>query len=70
MAEPQRFWMVQGDGPARYRHETRCGAEVEAKRLAATSPGTTFYVMEAVAAYRKVDVERFDLRGDDEEIPF
>ena len=54
----QQFWMVQGDGPARVRHSVRAIAEREAQRLARESPGTVFYVMEAVAAHRKVDVER------------
>lgn len=70
MAEPLIFWMVHGDGPTSYRHDSRASAEAEAHRLARTNPGTAFFVMEAVAAYRKVDVERFSLRPDDEEIPF
>lgn len=70
MGEPQRFWMVHGDGPTNYRHDSLGSAEVEARRLARANPGTAFFVMEAVAAYRKVDVERFSLRPDDEEIPF
>lgn len=70
MAEPQIFWMVHGDGPARYRHDSRASAEEEAYRLARANPGTAFFVLEAVSAYRKVEVERFSLRPDDEEIPF
>lgn len=72
MTQPRRFWMVQGDGPATYRHDNLHSAEKEAQRLARMNPGCTFYVMEAVAAHRRVDVERFSLRADDngEEIPF
>ena len=54
----KQFWMVQGDGPARVRHSLRAVAEREAQRLARENPGTEFYVMEAVAGHRKIDVER------------
>lgn len=68
----QRFWMVKGSGPSSYHHESLEGAEREAERLAAENPGRIFYVLEAVAAFRKVAVERVSLRpdADDPEIPF
>lgn len=72
--DPHRFWMVSGDGPASYRHLSQASAEEEAQRLARLHPGRAFFVMEAIAVHRKVDVERRDLRGDvpknDDEIPF
>lgn len=61
--------MVSGDGPTNYRHPTEESAETEAKRLAAQHPGTTFFVLRAVAKYRKVDVERTILDYPDN-IPF
>ena len=70
MTDPQRFWMVQGGGPASYRHDSRTSAEAEARRLALTSPGQMFFVMEAVAAIVRRDVEYISLRPDDEELPF
>lgn len=67
---PQRFWMVQGDGPARYRHYTRASAETEAHRLARENPGRIFFVLETVSAVRRRDVDYISFRPDDEEIPF
>lgn len=66
----QPFWMVQGAGPATVRHSTRQLAEMEARRLARENPGHEFYVMEAVAGHRKINVERIEFRGDDEDIPW
>ena len=68
--KPSRFWMVQGSGTARFRHESRAQAEAEATRLALSNPGETFFVMEAVAAVRRQDVEYTSLRPNDEETPF
>ncbi|MGD9862542.1 MAG: hypothetical protein AB7S99_04950 [Pseudodonghicola sp.] len=67
-----QFWMVKGDGPTTYRHDSQASAEAEAQRLARLNPGQIFFVMEAVAAHRHIAVERISLRGrvDDEEIPF
>lgn len=71
MTKPERFWMVKGAGPASACHGSRAGAEREAERLARQNPGTLFYVLEAVACHRRVDVERIALDGrDDPEIPF
>ncbi len=70
--QPRKFWMVSGDGPSRLRHPDRLSAEVEAQRLARANPGTPFFVMEAIAVHRKVDVERIDL-GDAphvDDVPF
>ncbi len=76
MHTPQVFWMVKGAGPANAIHPTRKSAEQEAQRLASANPGTTFYVMQAMAAHRKVDVDRYDLSeaaeyaAEEEMIPF
>ena len=75
MMEPTRFWMVHGDGtgPTNHRHEFRDQAEHEAKRLARQCPDTVFYVLEAVDAYVKVDVQQMAIRDSavsDDEIPF
>lgn len=74
MTQPAKFWMVKGGGPASATHGSREAAEREADRLARLSPGTLFFVLEAVACHRRVDVERiaFDRKPgpDDPEIPF
>lgn len=69
---PARFWMVKGAGPTSCCHDTLDSAEREAARLARAFPGARFFVLEAVACHRKVDVERIDLRAtdDDQELPF
>lgn len=70
--QPKPFWMVKGAGPASAIHHSRGAAEAEAQRLARLHPGNEFFVMEAVAVHRKVDVERIVLRhdADYEELPF
>lgn len=60
---PSRYWLVHGFGPANCRHETYESAAFEAKRLARLSPGETFTVLEAVKAFRKVDVEEMAISG-------
>lgn len=80
MQKPKRFWMVHGDGtgPTNYRHEAYQHARNEAKRLARQCPDTTFYVLEAVSAHVKIDVQDMTIQGsspsalpvDDDEIPF
>lgn len=75
MGDQKQFWMVKGAGPANATHRTRHLAENEAERLARANPGTEFFVMEAVAVHRRIDVERTSLRPGDrftreEEIPF
>lgn len=66
MNKPTTFWMVAGDGPSRYRHESRYEAEREAKRLAALNPDQWFFVVEAVSAHIKNDVISVSLRGKDD----
>lgn len=47
----EKFWMVQGKGPATARHLTRKAAVAEASRLlraADTNTGGRLYIMEAV----------------------
>jgi hypothetical protein len=56
--QAERFWMVHGNGPSSYRHESREAAENEARRLAERNTGTTFYVLEAVGAALMGAVER------------
>lgn len=70
MNEARQFWMVVGDGPARFRHDTRTSAETEAKRLAREHPDQWFHVVEAVSAHRKQDVVSVSLRAAREELPF
>lgn len=65
----QQFWMVKGDGPAVAKHSCRADAEREADRLARLNPGVEFYVLEAVAGHRKLDVERVSFDPSDL-IPF
>lgn len=72
---PRQFWMVSGDGPSRFRHETQLDAEREADRLARAHPGQAFFVLEAISVHRRVEVERRDLRAtaefhDEQGIPF
>lgn len=63
--------MVHGDGPSSVRQPSRAAAEVEAQRLARQNPGVEFFVLEAIAMHRRVDVERVDLREqNDGELPF
>ena len=63
MIEMNSYWMVHGDGPTNYRHDSRASAVTEAERLARQNPGRIFVVLEAVEAIRKVDVERVELRA-------
>ncbi|WP_371346503.1 hypothetical protein [Ancylobacter sp. IITR112] len=76
-----QFWMVYGLGqrPPVVRHKTLASASDEAVRLARLNPGMRFYVLEAISAAVKIDVETIDLRSansrsggaeDDPEIPF
>lgn len=66
-----QFWMVKGAGPAPYEHQTFSGAEAEAERLARMHPGQTFTVLEAVSAFRIVDVVRVSFRDEnDQQLPF
>jgi len=76
MSIETRYWMVHGSGPANAMHTTYESAKQEAQRLARCSPGTTFFVLQAVRAFRKVDAEEMDVRGGapseiaDEDLPF
>ncbi|MCJ2009789.1 hypothetical protein [Methylobacterium sp. J-092] len=76
LSEMKPFWMVQGSGPARFRHDTKAAATTEAERLARQHPGSVFVVMEAIEAVRKIDVQRVNLRDRqhdwsvDDDIPF
>lgn len=51
-SERERFWLVWrgGGGVPTHMHPTKDSAEREAERLAKANPGSTFYVMKAVAA--------------------
>lgn len=74
MAAPRRFWMVKGQGPANFPHDSRASAEREAERLARCNPGECFYVLEAVTAHIRHDVHRIVLTDadaiPDDELPF
>lgn len=65
----KQIWMVKGLGPSHYVHRTRAEADAEAVRLARENPGTPFYVLEAVMAYRCSGLESFSFQSD-EELPF
>ncbi len=58
----KKFWMVVGDGPAKFRHATKVEAEIEAKRLARFNPDQWFYVVETVSAHQKIDLISVNLR--------
>lgn len=72
--QPRKFWMVKGAGPTTCIHFEREDADREADRLSRLHPGVNFYILEAVACHRKVDVERIDLSeridAENDEIPF
>ncbi|MBO29517.1 MAG: hypothetical protein CML61_12320 [Rhodobacteraceae bacterium] len=57
----EAFWVVKGNGPATFQHDTREQAEREAERLARQNPGRKFYVLETVCGFVKDDVRKFDL---------
>lgn len=65
---PFVFWMVKGEGPTNVIHQDLASAEREAHRLARENPGKFFYVLQTIAAHRKLDVERIDLT--EPEAPF
>lgn len=67
----EQFWMVKGDGSPTMKHRSRSSAEAEARRLAQQNPGTQFFVLEAVSAWRRLDMERVTFGSDpDDMIPF
>jgi hypothetical protein len=66
------FWLVWNESgyPPRYRHDTEDGAVREAERLARTNPGQSFYVLEAVAIRIVDSMQRINLRGGSDDVPF
>lgn len=62
MSKATIFWMVVGEGPTSFRHESRESAETEALRLARMKPGQWFYVTEAQSAHRVNGSESVTLR--------
>lgn len=64
ITEMKPFWMVYGVGQRgpTYQHDSEGSALREAERLAESSPGTTFVVMEATEAVRVHRFDRFSLR--------
>lgn len=77
MSNTNPFWMIYGIGcgAPTHRHANEGDAKREAERLARSSPGTTFVILEAIAAVRKRDVEVTPIgRGGryaiDDDIPF
>ncbi|PXW50709.1 hypothetical protein [Methylobacterium sp. B4] len=64
ITEMKPFWMVYGVGQRgpTYQHDSEGSALREAERLAESSPGTTFVVLEATQAVRTRRLDYFDLR--------
>jgi hypothetical protein len=73
--------MIYGEGQRApvMMHKTFASAKTEANRLARQAPGVRFFILEAVAAAERVDVQFTDFRLDgkarnvrdlDAEIPF
>lgn len=52
----RKFWMVLGGGVPTFRHPTEGAARAEAERLARSSPGQEFVVLESLASVRKTEV--------------
>jgi len=69
-----KFWMVwrEGGNIPRCQHDTKQGAQVEARRLASVIPGSKFFVLESVGVACKVDVFWRDINDTDKgsELPF
>ncbi|MEM9286710.1 MAG: hypothetical protein AAGA36_00080 [Pseudomonadota bacterium] len=68
-SEAQSFWLVwrQGSVDARYKHETRRSALIEAKRLAGHNPNEKFFVLQATDAVINAPITHYKLA---DEIPF
>lgn len=65
------FWVVmnpQGNAP-KFMHPSESAATIEAERLARENPGQVFYVMESICGRIVDDMQRIQLRQQDE-IPF
>ncbi len=62
------FWMVWNpDGRApTYKHHSETAARAESQRLARLEPNATFFVLRAIASYKKDDVRVTEL----DEVPF
>ena len=68
----KQFWMVwnlNGRTPM-FQHLSENAATCEAERLAVVNPGLTFVVLEAIAARKSDTMQRADLRGICDDIPF
>ena len=68
----KQFWMVwnlNGRAPM-FQHDSENSATCEAERLALANPGLTFVVLQAICARKSDTMQRLDLRGIDDEIPF
>jgi hypothetical protein len=65
------FWVVwnQAHGQSTFRHTTEASAEVEARRLAALSPGKEFIVLRSISAFTVPDPVVKQV-FDDPDIPF
>lgn len=68
----KQFWMVwnYAGGTPHYQHQSEQEAIAEAERLASRNPGQSFIVLEAICARKSDTMQRLDLRGIDDEIPF
>jgi len=72
MSKLTPFWIVwspTGSAPPRVQHNTISEARAEAARLARTTPGAKFYVLEADSCVCKSDVS-WSFTHDEEDIPF
>jgi hypothetical protein len=59
--DSETFWMVKGNGPTSFVHDSPQSAADEAKRLARENPGKQFYVLQAMKGYVTNDLVEFDL---------
>lgn len=68
----KQFWMVWNPAKAAptFKHESERNARIEAERLARMCPGEQFFVLEAVEMRCVTDMQRVNLRGKSDDLPF
>lgn len=68
------FYMVKGNGPANFRHDTRDSAIKEASRLAEIHGGQEFHVLVSICTVKSAGVEiakhEIVSTADDSDVPF
>lgn len=62
-------WARTGHIP-KFEHDSFESARVESERLAKQNPGTRFYVLESVGVAVKKEVDFYEIKKEQEEIPF